>query len=318
MVYKLNIIQDGEEQGSFLVGHRQFAKVSAQQGMLIQVINEKGELVSAPKTKAVGNDLWVILEGDERRPEIIIENYTQFSPIADANSLKGLNATLAMTGAVAAGKPTLAEETQDEVQENLIEKPQEGLGDNNAMDTPETQANDLAPEGGRNAELAQEIQQPDAVDNAGDGASQEASAADAGSTGGYGSWIGLAGVAAIGVGVIAATHDSDDDDGEATTLPEADNSQAFVFNDFLLSADDTIGDFDASKDVIQLKQDAFDQLTAKGVLSDDMRDDYFSYDKATGELQYDTNGPSEAGGYQTFAVLEGFEGGIADIHFEVI
>ncbi len=313
MVYKLSIVQNGTEQGSFLVGNRQFAKIPAKKGMLIQVIDEKGELVVAPKTKIVGNDLWVILEGDARRPEVIIENYTKFSPISSLENLKSLNATLAMGGAVAAASVDKLP-ADEEAQQNLIEKTQETHNGDGVMESAKSQDDDLAMESSRDAELAREMQQADTGDVAD---------ADVASGGGS-SWGMLAIAGAVGVGAVAAgssggsSGSSSSNDGSVTSAQVIDavrEGEKFNF-DALLTANDRV-DFDKG-DTVQLKQSDFSQLS-KGILNDDMRDEYFTYDEATHELRYDADGASvPEHGYETFAVLNDFEGTLADIRFEVI
>ncbi len=215
MVYKLNIVHNGEEQGNFLVGHRQYAKIPAQKGMLLQLINEKGELVTAPKTKMVGKDLWVILEGNEQRPEIIIENYAAVAPLKDPKALQSLKATFATEGATA---PMPAETTSIEKPANneSIEKPQ----DTAAMQKPPQEERPTTPSkaDARDAKLAKEV----AAKHDEPSGSNEASDAD--SDGGLfdsnvfsstGAYIAL-GAVALGAGVVALKDDDDDNDSKSS------------------------------------------------------------------------------------------------------
>ena len=98
-----------------------------------------------------------------------------------------------------------------------------------------------------------------------------------------------------------------------TGLAGADN---FLFNTALNAATnhDTITDFNVAADTIQLENAIFTLLAATGTLAANLFEDTFVggqsgveiviYDRAGGDIYYDTNGAGSAGGLVLFATLE--------------
>ncbi len=100
MAHTLNIIKGGKTLNSLIVGRKQYATVPVKGDTQFQIIDEQGKLVSHPKVKMHGKDLWVFLEEGGTQPDIILENYAAFKPVDTALANKQ-NATFATTNAAA-------------------------------------------------------------------------------------------------------------------------------------------------------------------------------------------------------------------------
>ncbi|PID62879.1 MAG: hypothetical protein CR974_02940 [Gammaproteobacteria bacterium] len=98
MTHTLNLIKNGATQGHYTIGNGQQATVSVDREMQIQLLDDNGVLVSSPKTKMVGDDLWVFLDEAAKDPDVILTGYASLQPIEDTGLLSQLNSTFALSG----------------------------------------------------------------------------------------------------------------------------------------------------------------------------------------------------------------------------
>ena len=94
-MYRLNIIRDGSVVETRKLEVGKTLKLSAQPNTSYQLLDETGMVLhESPQAYVLGSD-WVLMDNAE--PILILENYTQYFPISDANVLMENNMTLMTT-----------------------------------------------------------------------------------------------------------------------------------------------------------------------------------------------------------------------------
>lgn len=96
----LRIIQQGKVESIPLHNGKTISK-KATLGTKYQVVDETGQLVTQVKAETVGNDLLVFTEGAEQ-PSFIIQEYTSYYPIENAQYLANVEASFATAESAAA------------------------------------------------------------------------------------------------------------------------------------------------------------------------------------------------------------------------